>query len=80
MDGGMEAAEVRASLPAYKFGLRAAIVNCGYRTLGEFADQFGIPRPILSEIVNGWRLPNAKYQRILSRALGLSLKELCELL
>jgi len=77
---GMEATEVKASLPSYRYGLKGKVHAAGFRTMREFAEVTKIDEALLSRIVTGWLYPSPKQQVSISRALRIAMGELRELL
>ena len=65
-------------IPRYK--LKAKVIESGYSTFLEFAEQVGVHRVHLSMILNGHLFPSAHMQQRLAEELGLTIKELRELL
>jgi transcriptional regulator with XRE-family HTH domain len=66
--------------PKVRNFLKAKVFEVGYPTFADFADKLGIHRVYLSKIVNGHEWPSPNVQRKLAAELGLTLKELRELL
>ena len=67
-------------MPDFRFALKALIISEGYRTLTEFSGAAGVNLPIISRIVSGREIPGAKHQKRIADTLGISLRELGELL
>jgi transcriptional regulator with XRE-family HTH domain len=75
------AAEIIDTEPAQvRYGLKAKVIGSGYKTYLDFADDLGIHRVYLSKILNGHEFPSPRMQRRLAAGLGLTLRELKELL
>ena len=66
--------------PKYRYGLKARLAQCGYRTAAQFCRAADLDPATFSRIVNGWELPSVEIQRRLCFYLGLSGGELRELL
>lgn len=66
--------------PPVRFGLKARIFEAGYRTFKDFASSVGTHPVELSRVVNGHLFPTARLQRRMAEELGLTLRELRELL
>ncbi len=78
----MEATILEASIatPCVRFRLKARIFEVGYRTFQDFATKVRIHPVMLSKILNGHLFPSPKLQRRMAGELGLTLRELRELL
>lgn len=66
--------------PAPRYKLKARVIESGYPTYTDFAGRLGIHRVYLSKILNGHEFPSPNMQRKLAAELGLTLRELKELL
>ena len=66
--------------PNFLYGRKAKIISKGYWTLTEFSGKIGISMPIISRVVSGLEFPGATHQKKIAGALGLTLRELGELL
>jgi len=66
--------------PELRYNLKAKIINKGFWTLKKFSGATGINSPILSRVVSGWEIPTAEQQKSIAGALGITLRELGELL
>ena len=66
--------------PQIRFALKSRIVGMGYRTYSDFANTINVDLACLSRICNGHQFPSGPTQRRMCDALGLTLKELQELL
>ena len=69
-----------AARPQIRFALKSKIVGTGYRTYSDFANKISMDLASLSRICNGHQFPSGPTQRRISEALGLTLKELQQLL
>lgn len=66
--------------PRIRYGLKSLVVAAGYPTYAAFAHSINVHPVHLSKILNGHEHPSANVQRKLAAELGLTLKELRELL
>jgi Helix-turn-helix len=66
--------------PAYRSGLKARMILAGYRNNTALARATEIDVARISKVVNGWEIPGADLQKRIAAALGISLRELRELL
>jgi transcriptional regulator with XRE-family HTH domain len=66
--------------PELRYGLKGKIISEGFWTLTEFSGAAGVNLPIISRIVSGREIPGAKHQKRIADTLGISLRELGELL
>ncbi|UCG11482.1 MAG: hypothetical protein JSU72_13165 [Deltaproteobacteria bacterium] len=66
--------------PMYRFELKGKIHASGYRTISEFANAINVDVGQVSRCINGWLFPGPTLQRAMARQLGLTLKQLRELL
>ena len=73
-------AEVDTAMPSARLRLKGAIPTCGYRFMQDFAVAIGISRVHLSRILAGAEFPSAAVQRRMAAELGVSLRELREML
>jgi len=64
----------------FNFKLKSKIIESGYRTIGQFAETNGLNQAVLSMILNGWRVAGNGHQKKLASGLGITLRELRELL
>lgn len=71
---------VDTSLPTVRYRLKAKVIESGYHTFSEFADQLNVHRVYLSKILNGHEFPSPSFQRRLAEKLGLTIRELTGLL
>jgi hypothetical protein len=63
--------------PRYRFGLRGRIHMAGFRTLGEFSRAVGVD---IARICCGWEWPSPWLHESIAKQLGLTIRELKELL
>ena len=63
-----------------RFELKALVISSGFKHFYAFAEKVGIHPVTLSRIVNGHEFPSPNMQRKLASELGLTIKELRELL
>jgi len=63
-----------------RFRLKAKVIESGYSTFLEFAEKIGVHRVHLSMVLNGHLFPSAYMQHRLAEELGLTIKELRDLL
>lgn len=47
-----------------------ALIKAKYETQEAFAEAMGVPRSLLSEIINGWRDPSPERAKKWAKALG----------
>ena len=66
--------------PMVRFKLKAKVIESGYPTFLEFAEKIGIHRVYLSKILNGHEWPSPNIQGKLAEQLGLSIRQLREML
>ena len=66
--------------PVPRYSLKAEISRAGYKHFYTFAEDVNIHPVTLSRVINGWQYPNPNLQRKLAKQLGLTIKELRELL
>ncbi|MBW1692179.1 MAG: helix-turn-helix transcriptional regulator [Deltaproteobacteria bacterium] len=66
--------------PQFRYSLKARIIETGHKSLTDFSKATGINLPIISSIVSGWQFPGPNYQKRMARCLGITLRELKELL
>jgi transcriptional regulator with XRE-family HTH domain len=66
--------------PVYRYALKGKIHAAGYRTMAEFGARIGLNLTQISRIVNGWELPTPSLQRKLASGLGISIREVKDLL
>jgi hypothetical protein len=66
--------------PSYRYQLKARMVLSGYRTNNAFADHLRTDPARVSRILNGWEHPSPKLAQKMALSLGITLKELRELL
>ena len=72
--------ETGTSTPLKRGKLKGRVFESGYETLTVFAEEVGIHRVYLSQVLNGITFPSPALQRRLAEKLGLTLRELRELL
>lgn len=66
--------------PPYRYTLKGEIIKAGFRTVSEFAEEIGATNGRLSRTIRGWEYPSPGLQRRMAKGLGVSVKELRELL
>jgi hypothetical protein len=66
--------------PNYRFKLKGAIHSARYKSLLEFAKAINSCESTVSMVVNGWRFPSPQIQRKMAEAMGITIRELRELL
>ncbi len=66
--------------PRFRHSLKAKIISSGYRSLTDFCADSETDLSMISKIVCGWQIPGKKVQGKMAAGLGISLKELRELL
>jgi len=77
----MQTAEaIGPALAEARCNLKAEIVRTGYKTYTEFAQDVEIHRVYLSKVLNGHMHPSPALQRRIAKCLGLTMRELRELL
>ena len=67
-------------LPRVRHALKGRVYAAGWKTLVDFAEEVGIHRVYLSKILGGHEFPSPNTQRKIAAGLGLTVKELLELL
>ena len=72
--------EPGTATPCVRFRLKARIFEVGYRTFRDFATKVGMHPVMLSKVLNGHLFPGPSLQRRIAEELGLTLRELRELL
>lgn len=72
--------EEGTATPRYRFKLKGKIHSQGYRYVSEFACVVRADNATMSRVICGWEHPNAKLQRKMADALGITLRELQTLL
>jgi len=72
--------EEKALKPKFKFKLRGAFMGAGFKSVDEIAEATGFKANTLHTVFNGWRHPGPEVQAALARTLGISLRELQEML
>jgi transcriptional regulator with XRE-family HTH domain len=58
--------------PMFRYRLRAAFLEQGYKSVSDIADAVGVKRNTLDCIFSGWRYPSPEMQGRLAKALRLS--------
>lgn len=66
--------------PSFRYGLKARIIEAGYRSMTEFASQIQVTDGRISRILNGWELPSPDVQKRITKRLSITLRELQTLL
>jgi hypothetical protein len=66
--------------PSFRFALKAKIHGAGFRTISEFSNAIGFGAHRISRVVSGWELPSPAMQKAMADGLGLTIKQLKELL
>lgn len=66
----------KPTIPPQRYELRAEIIRAGFRSYREFSKKIELDAAYLSRVLNGYMWPSAKVQRLLSKELGISLREL----
>lgn len=72
--------ETETATPYIRYKLKARIFEVGYCTFQDFAAGVNIHPVMLSKIVNGHLFPSPKLQRRMAEELGLTIREMRELL
>ncbi len=72
--------ETGTATPCVRFRLKARIFEVGYRTYQDFATKVVIHPVMLSKVLNGHLFPGPSLQKRIAEELGLTLRELRELL
>jgi transcriptional regulator with XRE-family HTH domain len=67
-------------LPRARHQLKGRVYASGWKTLVDFAQEIGIHRVYLSKILGGHEFPSPSVQRKIASGLGLTVRELRELL
>ena len=76
----MQPLEIETATPLKRFKLKARVIESGYESFTGFAEEVGIHRVYLSQVLNGHAFPSPALQRKLAERLGLTIRELRELL
>ncbi|UCF01631.1 MAG: helix-turn-helix transcriptional regulator [Deltaproteobacteria bacterium] len=76
----IERIETSTAAPEPRLRLRARVYTAGYRTMTTLASEMGVHLTALSRVLNGHDWPSPRMQRRLADKLGLTLRELRELL
>lgn len=66
--------------PKYRYALRARIHQAGYRSLTEFSRELGVNVSRISRICSGWELPSRALSRKIAEELGMTMRELKDVL
>ena len=66
--------------PEYRYKLKGAIIARGYKSASEFGKVNQMADAYLNSIINAWRYPSPLMQQKICKGLGVSSKELRELL
>ena len=66
--------------PQYRFSLRARIAQAGFRTVAGLAREVGVDPSQVSRILSGYQLPSLRLGQAMASALGITLRQLKELL
>ena len=72
--------EEKAKEPQFRFKLRGAFLSAGYKSVGDIAKATGFTTTAIYGVTSGWRHPGPQLQTALAKALGVSLRDLRELL
>jgi len=76
----MQHKEIGPIAPQVRFAIKAEIQRAGFKTYAALAERIGINPTTLSKILNGHEFPGPSVQKRLARELGLTLRELRNLL
>lgn len=68
------------AIPTVRYRLKARIFECGFKTFIEFSRRVEVHPTYLSRILNGWDFPSPTLQKRMAEELGLTFKEMRELL
>lgn len=66
--------------PKYRYSLKAQIIEARYKSLTDFSKGIGTDLPKMSRIVSGWEIPSLTLQDRMAENLGITLRELKDLL
>jgi hypothetical protein len=69
-----------STAPPYRYQLKSKMILSGYRTNCALAKQINNDPARISRILNGWEYPSPRMIQQLSQALGISVKDLVQLL
>jgi len=69
-----------AKKPEFKFRLRGAFITSGYKSVKDIAQATGYTETAIHSVMSGWRHPGPELQAAMAKILGVSLRELRELL
>ena len=70
----------KTARPQPRNKLRGMAIMKGYETQRQFGDAIGMSRNSVHVVFAGWRFPSPGFQIKMAAALGITLKELQELL
>jgi transcriptional regulator with XRE-family HTH domain len=75
-----ELTAIDTASPEPRYTLKGNVVAAGFRTYREFAETVGVHPATLSQVLNGHLWPGPTLQKRMARELGLSLRQLKEML
>lgn len=71
---------IKFAKPTRRNKLRAAMIASGFWTQQDLAREMGVSLPLISQVITGKLFPSNRFQLLCAAALGISLKEMRELL
>ncbi len=71
---------IATGVPVTRYQLKARVIETGHDTFTKFAESVRISPVYLSQILNGYSFPSPALQSRMAEKLGLTLRELRELL
>lgn len=69
-----------ANYPRFRFNLKAAITQAGFKTLKEFSARMDTSPQRVSRFINGWEQPSPAMIKRMAQALEVSDDEILKLL
>jgi transcriptional regulator with XRE-family HTH domain len=66
--------------PETRFKLWGEAIKCGYRSQVEFARASGVSRTTMNQVICGYVFPRPPLVKRMARALGMTIKQVEELL
>lgn len=66
--------------PPFRYKLKSEIIAAGFKNVTEFAIEIQEDLARLSRVLNGWEVPAPRLQQRMAEGLGITIRELRELL